>query len=136
LIDLILAELNVKVQEDALSDKAGIRPETIKGIAGQAGIKNLYLDIELTPELQQEGLAREMERQVQDLRKKSGLKVGELVDVYYNTQDESLAKALVDGLDRKKTFVNQIQMSLEVEVDYETQAELNGQLIWLGIAKI
>jgi L-ribulose-5-phosphate 3-epimerase UlaE len=96
----------------------------------------LYLDIELTPELQQEGLAREMERQVQDLRKKSGLKVGELVDVYYNTQDESLAKALVDGLDRKKTFVNQIQMSLEVEVDYETQAELNGQLIWLGIAKI
>jgi hypothetical protein len=81
-------------------------------------------------------LARELERQVQDIRKKSGLKVGELVDLYYNTPDKTLAKALVDSLDRKKTFVHQIQMSLEVEVDYEAQAEIGGKTIWLGIIKV
>jgi hypothetical protein len=86
--------------------------------------------------LKAEGLARELERQVQDLRKKSGLKVGELVDLYYNTPDETVAKALVDLLDRKKTFVNQIQMSLEVEVDYEAQAQVSGKAVWLGIIKV
>jgi isoleucyl-tRNA synthetase len=97
---------------------------------------SLALDTNLTSELKQEGLARELERTIQDLRKKSGLKVGELVDVYYNTQDEELASALVDLVDRKKTFVNQIQMSYEVEVDYETQAEVNKKAIWLGISQI
>jgi len=136
LMALILAELNVKIQEDALSDKASVRPDTIKSIAGPSHIDQLYLDIELTGELKQEGLARELERQVQDLRKKSGLKVGELVDLYYNTQDEALASALVELLDRKKTFVNQVKMSLEVEVDYEAQAEVDKKAVWLGIIKV
>jgi isoleucyl-tRNA synthetase len=136
LIQLILDELNVKVQEDALSDKAQGRAETIKSAPGTQHIETLYLDIELTPELKLEGVARELERQVQDLRKKSGLKVGEIVDLYYNTPDESLAKALVELLDRKKTFVNQIQMSFEVEVDNEAQAKVNGEAIWLGIIKV
>ncbi len=136
LMQLILAELNVKVQEDALSDKAGTRPESIQNIAGTQHIDNLYLDVELTPELKTEGLARELERQVQDLRKKSGLKVGEIVDLYYNTPDDTMAKALVELLDRKKTFVNQIQMSFEVEVDNEAQAEVDKKPIWLGIIKV
>lgn len=136
LMQLVLDELNIKTQEDALSDKASLRPDTIKEIAGTQHIDHLYLDIELTPELKTEGLARELERLVQDLRKKSGLQVGELVDVYYNTTDEGLAKSLVELLDRKKTFINQIQMSLEVEVDHELQVQVGGQAIWLGIIKV
>lgn len=136
LMQLILAELNVKTQEDALSDKASVRPETIKNIAGTKHIDHLYLDVELTPELKTEGLTRELERSVQDLRKKSGLKIGELVDLYYNTQDQNLAKALVELLDRKKTFINQVQMSLEIEVDHEIQTQVDGQALWLGIIKI
>jgi hypothetical protein len=77
-----------------------------------------------------------LERLVQDLRKKSGLKVGELVDLYYNTQDENLEKGLLSGLDRKKTFVSQISKSLEVETDFESQGEVGGQAIWLGVIKI
>jgi len=42
----------------------------------------------------------------------------------------------VELLDRKKTFVNQIQMSLEVEVDYEAQAEVDKKAIWLGVIKV
>jgi hypothetical protein len=96
----------------------------------------LELNLELTEELKHEGTARELERQIQDLRKKSGLKVGELVDVYYNTTDEQLEDALLSLVDRKKTFVNQISKSLEVEVDFEIQSVVDGKAVWFGMVKI
>ncbi len=96
----------------------------------------MALNTVLTDELRAEGLARELERQVQDLRKKSGLKVGDLVDVYYNTTSEKLEPALLNLFDRKKTFVSQILKSYEIEADYEIQAQVEGEPIWLGMIKI
>jgi isoleucyl-tRNA synthetase len=96
----------------------------------------IALDTFLTEELKAEGLARELERVVQDLRKKSILKVGELVDVYYNTGDEKIEDALLKLFDRKKTFVSQISKSLEVEADFETQAVIEGKAVWIGLVKI
>jgi isoleucyl-tRNA synthetase len=136
LLAIALEELNVKVIDSALSDKAGLRPETIKTFSGSQNIAKFYLDLEITPELALEGLARELERQVQDLRKKSGLQIGELVDLYYNTTDSQLEVVTTTLLDRKKTFVNQVSKSLEVEVDFEIQAEVGGQPIWLGLVKV
>jgi hypothetical protein len=133
---LILEELNVK-QIDPLLLSKDSRPQTGVVVAVGSGIiENFYLDINLTEELKQEGLARELERQVQDLRKKSGLKVGELVDLYYNTQDENLEDSLLKLLDRKKTFINQISKSFEVEADFEIQTQISGKAVWLGIIRI
>jgi len=81
---LVLAELNVKKFDANLLDK-DLRPEGAVTVAGASVIKNFYFDLNLNEELRQEGAARELERAVQDLRKKSGLKVGDLVDLYYNT---------------------------------------------------
>ncbi len=136
MLEIVAGELNIKVEDASIVDKANLRPETIKTFPGTEYITAMYFDIELTPELKREGLARELERAVQDLRKKSGLKVGDLVNLYYNTQDEQLGQTLVELLDRKKTFVNQIETSLEVEADYETQTEVGKQPIWLGISKV
>jgi len=132
---LILEELNIKKINLQLADKDA-RPDTVRTFVGTNQINQVYLDTVMTSELKQEGVARELERQVQDLRKKSGLKVGELVDVYYNTLDEAVEEALLNFLDRKKTFVNQISKSLEVEVDFETQSIVDGKAIWLGFIKI
>lgn len=94
--------------------------------------EQVSLDLNITSELQKEGTARELERQVQDLRKKSGLKIGELVDLYFTTQDSDLSEIVTNLLDRKKTFINQVKTSLEVEADYEIQTTVDGKPIWLG----
>ncbi len=128
---IVAEEINVK--NVVLTGEILNRPHLVAKEA--PGIK-IALNTELTPELKKEGLARELERQIQDLRKKSGLSIGELVDVYYNTQDNDLAEVINSLVDRKKTFVNQIKTSLEVEADFETQASVEGKPIWLGLVKI
>lgn len=131
-LEAVLAdELNVK-QVSGRSDFAPKHGWAVK----EAPTFKLALNTELTEALKAEGLARELERQVQDLRKKSGLQVGELVDVYYNTQSSNIENALLNLLDRKKTFVNQVSKSLEIEVDFETQAEVEGEAVWVGMIKI
>ncbi|QQS22691.1 class I tRNA ligase family protein [bacterium] len=100
------------------------------------GKLSVGLNLEITPELKNEGLARELERAIQDLRKKSGFQVGQLVDLYYTTADENLANVLTIIVDRKKTFINQVKTSLEVEVDYEVQTSVNGVGIWLGLVGV
>ena len=74
-----------KVERQPVSQKSGL------AIKENDKIK-IGLNIELSDELKLEGAARELERQVQDLRKKSGLRVGDLVDVYYNTTGRAFGK--------------------------------------------
>ncbi|MBU6447719.1 isoleucine--tRNA ligase [Patescibacteria group bacterium] len=128
---VLAEELNVK--EVNVVPEIGDMPDTIRRENADAEV---LLSVKLTPELKVEGYARELERQVQDLRKKSGLNVGELVNLYYNTSDPDLEAALVEKFDRKKTFVVQVRKELEVEPDYEVQTDIDSKTIWLGIVKV
>jgi isoleucyl-tRNA synthetase len=96
----------------------------------------LALDTTLTEELRREGLARELERHIQDLRKRSGLQVGEWVELYYNTTDTGVESVLLELVDRDKTFVQTITQSLEVETEDEAQVELDGKPLWLGLVRV
>ncbi len=131
-LDAVIAEeLNVKI----VSGRTDFSPKAGWTFAEDSDFK-IAMNLEINPQLKKEGLARELERQVQDLRKKSGLKVGELVDLYYNTPSEEAEDALLNLLDRKKTFINQINKTYEVEVDFETQSVVENQPVWLGMIKI
>ncbi len=81
------------------------------GVASQSGL-TVALDLELTPELRLEGLARELVRLVQDARKAAGLEVtdrivlgveasGDLVEAFDRHRDyiagETLAASATDG---------------------------------------
>lgn len=134
--DVILEELNVKEIKDVeslseLSQRRGLMEE----VEGQGVVTKILLDLELNEALIREGHTRELERAVQDLRKKAGLKPGDEVTLYYNTQDEQLESLLLEQLDRKKTSVKEIAKEVEVEADEEVQSEVGGKAVWLGILK-
>ncbi|MBI3231985.1 MAG: hypothetical protein HYZ51_02810 [Candidatus Doudnabacteria bacterium] len=130
---LIKEELNIKEIVEYLSMA---KKEKVSHLSGTAMVADFILDLNITPELKKEGHARELERLVQDLRRKSGLKVAELADLYYNTQNVDLEQILLSQVDRKKTFIGQIAKHAEVEPDFESQGEVEGVPIWLGIVRI
>jgi isoleucyl-tRNA synthetase len=54
------------------------------------------LDLELTPELQRLGTAREIVRGLQEARKRAGLEVSDRIRVSYRTEDPTIARVLLD----------------------------------------
>ena len=68
------------------------------------------LDAKLTPELEAEGYAREMSRQVQAFRKKLGLNKKDRIELYINTDDE-----LKNILESKKEFIKERTNSKKVD---------------------
>jgi isoleucyl-tRNA synthetase len=85
--------------EQILADEVNVKSVAVGG--------KLEFDLNITPKLKAEGLARELERAVQEMRKKTGLKVGEEVSLEYDTDDDELTAAL-ELFDKKKTYISDI----------------------------
>jgi isoleucyl-tRNA synthetase len=60
------------------------------------GGETLALDLDVTPELRREGLAREVIRLVQDARKADGLDVSDRITLRWSAADPELAAALTE----------------------------------------
>ncbi len=77
LIKILKSQLNVK--EIAIEDEGGLKVE---------------LDIRTNPELEAEGYAREISRQIQAFRKKLGLIKKDKIELYIKNEDEKFIKML------------------------------------------
>jgi isoleucyl-tRNA synthetase len=100
LISILLAELNVKAFDESLMAGEGVGTAV-----GTKRVAEVHIDTVMNEELELEGAARVMERFVQELRKKEGLNVGETITLKYETESETLKKAL-KLFDTKKTYVS------------------------------
>ena len=83
------------------SDKEGF-------LSGAEGIYSLALNTEITTELAREGLARELVRHLQELRRTAGLDVSDRIRAYVSGDGEMVAAALTDFGDyvRQETLVH------------------------------
>jgi isoleucyl-tRNA synthetase len=88
--------VSVAGEEVALTrDELDVRVEGRAGFAlAQDGPYGVALDVELSPELVAEGIAREVVRAVQDLRKSSGLAVEDRIELWLSSEDDGVADAL------------------------------------------
>ncbi|MBU3896231.1 isoleucine--tRNA ligase [Patescibacteria group bacterium] len=90
---------------------------------------DIELDTEITDELREEGLVREFIRQVQDLRKKKGLRPEDKVVVIIQAEDISV-------LEKNKEFILAETKSLDIkrgEVDQGKEVDIGGQVIKISI---
>ena len=107
-------ELTLDGEEVTLGrDELDVRVESKTGFAfAQDGPYGVALDTELTPELVEEGAAREVIRVVQDLRKSSGLAVEDRIRLWINSTDENADRAVRQSRD----FVKSEVLATEVHV--------------------
>ena len=100
--------------------------------------KSIKLDIKITKELKKEGLARDLVRFIQGMRKEAGLNPGELVNLYYSTDSnlEDIIKEQEKNI-KEDISAKKIELKLKTKQKYliEKQIDLDNKKIWLGIKK-
>ena len=121
LLDLIKEEVNVK--EVVFDSK-------IK--------KEVELDTKITPELKEEGIVREIIRQIQEMRKRARLKPKDKISVRcFGTPD--LNRVLTENKEQimKEGKIKDFQIKGEKKeiLDIEKEVEIDQQKLWLGIKK-
>jgi isoleucyl-tRNA synthetase len=97
-----------------------------------------HLDTEITKELAQEGLARESVRTIQEMRKKAGFEVADRIEVFFETKEERLLEVFTGDWReyiRKETLAVNITPEKVEELDYNEDAVLEKQQIWVGLKR-
>jgi len=117
LLDLIKDELNVK--------------DVVFAVGFEEKVE---LDLTMTPELEREGLKREIVRAINNLRKNNGLTINDQVTLYWFSDDALVKKTMEEYKEDMKadTLANDIVMEKK---DTAEEQKVNNKIIYLLINK-
>jgi isoleucyl-tRNA synthetase len=91
---------------------------------------------EITPELRDRGIARELVRAIGELRKKAGCKVSDRVMIGYTTSDETAAAAIASlGESIQRETLSQLQPARLLSSDAQSVCELDDSTIELTLQR-
>lgn len=118
LINLIKDELNIKeiIFEDG-------NEETVE------------LDTNLTPDLEREGLKRELVRLVNNLRKEAGLTINDRISLFWEAEDEALQKTIEDYNEAIKIDILATEI-IKKNNEKAKEYKINNKIIYLIINKL
>jgi isoleucyl-tRNA synthetase len=123
---------------EILPDEVEVRLQAHGGLSAVAeGAYIAALRTELTPELEREGLARELVRRIQDLRKDSGFNVQDRIHVEYGAS-ERLAEAITSHREYIAGEVLAVRLESCPEPGGESVADLefDGEHVQVGLRRV
>ncbi len=133
----IRVEVNGEVLE-LLPEEVEVRIQAKEGYAvGSEGAYLAALVTDLTPELVQEGLAREFVRRVQDLRKTADLEIADRIQLYY-----SASPGLQEAIKAFSAYIQAETLSVEMTASAipediaRVDDEFDQEKVTIGIKKV
>ncbi|MFA6963569.1 MAG: isoleucine--tRNA ligase [Patescibacteria group bacterium] len=140
------AEAKIKVRQplNSISTAVTLRPEFAEIILEEVNVKKVIakdsggteLDINITPELKLEGLARELVRSIQALRKNAGFEVENRIEVLYDTDSEELLETFEKFHDLISREVLAVSIkSNRSDSGYSEDLLIDGASIWINVSK-
>ena len=133
--------IDVKVDGEALSllpEEVEVRVQAREGYAvASEGAYLAALVTELTPELVQEGLAREFVRRVQDLRKTADLEIADRIQLFY-----AATPGLLEAVNAFSGYIKAETLAVDMkagQVPPDTtivEDEFDGQKVTIGLKKM
>ena len=108
-------------EEDLLIETA----KSEKYISATEGEMTVVLDIELTPELIEEGFVRELISKIQNLRKESGFEVQNHIEIYYS-DNKKIAEIIEKN---KEQIAEETLADLVTEGKGENELDINGEKV-------
>ena len=112
----IVIKVNEK-EEKLLLEEVDITTQDIEGwLVANQGNLTVALDVSITEELKNEGIARELVNRIQNLRKESGLEVTDKIMLYIK-KDGMIDKAVEENADyiKNETLTKELILKEEVE---------------------
>ena len=140
-LDIIKEELNVKSVQIRSSTEV-VKDENLKSDPGfaseQGGTVDILLDLNITPELRDEGTMREVVRNVQQARKQAELEVDDRINLWLKTTDIELLKVL--GNHDLTDVVVQETLAKELNQGqsegFSTTAKVDGAELTITLSKV
>src|SRR3989338_5700476 len=129
--DLLQEELNVK--EILSIEKIGM--DDAKWIKTIEGGLTVLLDINITPELKEEGNLREIIRNIQSLRKKAGLTPKDKIALCLHSDDEQINGIIEKNKEiiKKDTILANIIFEKQGDFKASEEIEVDGKKLFIGI---
>ena len=92
----------------------------------------VVLNIELTPELIEEGFVRELISKIQNLRKESGFEVQNHIEIYYSGND-----TLAEIIERNKNELADDTLADKIEAGIgENELDINGEKVMIKLVRL
>ncbi len=91
--------------------------------------------------LKQEGLARELVRQIQQMRKEANFNVEDRIETYYQTEDKELSEAIEkfaenkDYSIKKETLSEKLVAEKSLKTEYQKDLLINKKKAWIGLLR-
>ncbi len=125
LLQIISEEVNVKSVSENDKDTKGFKKLTINHM-------QIFLDIQLTDELINEGLMRDFVRNVQILRKQCNLSPSDKVNIFYKTNDRKINDVI--SLYQKEILSQTIANSITDNIPENTKKTITKNQVTIGIS--
>lgn len=129
MVEIIKDELNVK---QVVFGKVPLNKDNLLVTSDINKTLLIGLDKKITPELENEGLLRELTRQIQSQRKRLGFKMGDKVKISLNTDDLKLKKAIGSSLETFKSSINASTFNVTGEKE-AIEMKVNGITVSVSI---
>lgn len=101
--------------------------------------KQLDLDTKITEELKDEGIAREITRIIQEMRRKADFNIEDRINIFYTTDSKELKKILGSKWSKyikKETLAKELKEEEEEKGDYKEEVNVNGEKITFILKRI
>jgi isoleucyl-tRNA synthetase len=106
------------------------------GVASDGGV-TVALELELTPALRSEGLARELVRVAQDARRAAGLEVQDRIVLHLvSTGELAEARDAHAAFIAGETLATELRTDPPVGDDYVTTADIDGMAVEVGVRRV
>jgi isoleucyl-tRNA synthetase len=135
-----LQSIDVQVTTELPQEMAQIIAEevNVKEIPDlkQADHHSVKLDVTITPELQREGMSRDIVRRIQNLRKQSGLEVDNHISLSVTSDDAEVVKAVEEHADFISAETLAKSLNTDDSQEYEEVVKIGGVEITIKLQKV
>ncbi len=135
----VLDELNVKYIKLAAPDELAAMAKNSDYVVDNESSPSTAIYTKITPELEAEGMAREVVHRLQIMRRSAGFDIADHIETYYEG-DDYMKRIMEDkglgGYIKQETLSQRLDEGLPEEIDFKETYKLGGYKVSLGVKKL